>query len=76
MYIPYKDFKNMLDQKIKINSKEYTNILKKIIENPHRYSEVFRVTNINTKIIQNLTQSNEIKFGDFLEDIISEYIQK
>ncbi|MCI6988592.1 MAG: restriction endonuclease [Campylobacter sp.] len=50
-------------------------ILKTVIQNPHRYTGLFRITNAKTKLIQNLTQSCEIKFGDFLEEILTKYIE-
>lgn len=49
-------------------------ILKTVLENPKRYIGLFRITNAKTKLIQNLTQSCEIKFGDFLEEILTSYI--
>ena len=45
-----------------------------MINNPNRYTGMFRLTNAKTKLLQNVTQSHEIKFGDFLEDIITEYL--
>jgi hypothetical protein len=35
---------------------------------------VFRLTNAKTKLLQFYTQSNEIKLGDFIEDIVTEYL--
>ena len=49
-------------------------ILLTVLNNPKRYIGLFRITNAKTKLIQNITQSCEIKFGDFLEDILTEYI--
>ncbi|MCK3658314.1 restriction endonuclease [Pasteurellaceae bacterium Pebbles2] len=49
-------------------------ILETVLKNPQRYIGLFRVTNAKTKLIQNITQSCEIKFGDFLEEIFTEYI--
>ena len=47
-----------------------------MINNPKRYTGIFRISNARTKLIQNVTQSREIKFGDFMEEIITEYISK
>ena len=37
---------------------------------------LFRPTKPKTKLIQNITQSNEIKFGDALESIFEKYFKK
>lgn len=50
-------------------------LLKKIAEEPHRYVGDFRPTKTKIKIIQNITHSHEIKFGDALEDIIQIYFK-
>ncbi|RIY40308.1 HpyAIV family type II restriction enzyme, partial [Psittacicella hinzii] len=50
------------------------NLLLTVVRNPTRYTGIFRVTNAKTKLIQNVTQSQEIKFGDFMEDIVTQYI--
>lgn len=67
----YEDFIGSLNKKIKNDIYE---LLVTIIKNPKRYTGIFRLTNTQTKLIQNVTQSQEIKFGDFMEDIITEYI--
>ncbi|MDK4625402.1 HpyAIV family type II restriction enzyme [Kingella kingae] len=69
----YKDFKNKLQTRI-FGVDLNLEILTTVIENPDRYIGLFRVTNAKTKLIQNITQSCEIKFGDFLEDVLTEYI--
>lgn len=40
-----------------------------VVKNPNRYTGIFRLSNAKTKLIQNVTQSREIKFGDFMEEI-------
>ncbi|WP_304346163.1 HpyAIV family type II restriction enzyme [Campylobacter showae] len=69
----YGDFKDKLNLKIFGDDLNYE-ILLTTIKNPKRYIGLFRVTNAKTKLIQNITQSCEIKFGDFLEEILTEYI--
>lgn len=69
----YKDFKNKLDTKIFGEDLNYE-ILLTVLKNPKRYIGLFRITNAKTKLIQNITQSCEIKFGDFIEEILNEYI--
>ncbi len=49
--------------------------LKDMIEKPNRYVGIFRSTNIATKVIQSSSQSREIKFGYFIEELTTEYIK-
>ncbi|AVN64350.1 MULTISPECIES: HpyAIV family type II restriction enzyme [Mesoplasma] len=72
----YKDFKNKLDKKIKIDEFFWTNFIKGLLKDSKRICSDYRVSPIEVKILQNITQSNEIKFGDFLEDIITEYFNE
>ena len=70
------DFADELNAKIKSDSDFYYELLITVIKNPQRYTGIFRVSNARTKLIQNVTQSREIKFGDFMEDIITWYISE
>ena len=71
----YKHFKEKLNSRIFLDNDDLNlEILTTVINSPERYIGLFRVTNAKTKLIQNLTQSHEIKFGDFIEDILTEYI--
>ena len=72
----YEDFTDELNAKIKSDEDFYYELLITVIKNPQRYTGIFRVSNARTKLIQNVTQSREIKFGDFMEDIITWYISK
>ena len=76
MLFSYKEFIEILNSKIKNGKEFYIELLKKIIDNPNRYCSTFRLASSKTKLIQNITQSQEIKFGDFLEDITTKYIEK
>ncbi|OCR92515.1 HpyAIV family type II restriction enzyme [Campylobacter fetus] len=71
----YNFFKNTLNSRIFGDDLNYE-ILLTVLNNPKRYIGLFRITNAKTKLIQNLTQSCEIKFGDFLEEILTEYINE
>lgn len=71
----YEEFKQKLNLQVFGEDVNYE-ILTKVIENPHRYIGLFRVTNAKTKLIQNITQSCEIKFGDFIEDVLTQYISE
>ena len=73
--IPYEDFISELNRTIKYDAEFYRDLLEKVIDNPRRSTGIFRISNVRTKLIQNATQSREIKFGDFLENIVTEYIK-
>lgn len=70
----YVEFTRKLNEKIKSDDSFYYELLVTVIKNPNRYTGIFRLSNAKTKLIQNVTQSREIKFGDFMEDIVTEYI--
>lgn len=46
------------------------NLLKKVASNPERYIGLFRPTKPKAKLLQNLLQSHEIRFGDAMESLI------
>lgn len=50
-------------------------LIRNIAENPERFLGVFRSTTPRLKLIQNLLQSREIRFGDALEVIIRGLIE-
>lgn len=71
----YEYFINQLNKSVKSEDAEFVyELLVTVVNNPKRYTGIFRLSNAKTKLIQNVTQSREIKFGDFMEDIITEYI--
>lgn len=76
MFLQYEEFISELNKKIKSGSDFYLKLLQTVISNPNRYCGLFRLSNAKTKLIQNVTQSNEIKFGDFMESIVTLYIAK
>lgn len=76
MYMSYEEFATKLNSRIVEGDDFYKNLIETIIDNPNRYTGIFRISSVKTKLIQNVTQSNEIKFGDFLEEIVTEYIGK
>jgi hypothetical protein len=45
-------------------------LLRKIAERPERYIGLFRPTKPKAKLLQNLLQSHEIRFGDAMESLI------
>ena len=63
-----------MDAKINNNEDFLYNFLITVVSNPGRYIGAFRITNAESKLIQNIHQSCEIKFGDFMEELITEYI--
>ena len=70
----YKKFRDIFNDQVFGESKK--KLLEKIAENPHRYVGIFRVTTTKTKIIQNLTQSMEIRFGDAFEKVVRAYFEE
>jgi hypothetical protein len=70
----YKTFRNILDKQIFESSKN--DLLEKLAKYPERYIGLFRPTKPKTKILQNLLQSNEIRFGDALEIIFEKYFEQ
>ena len=74
MILSYEHFIDKLNEHICQNSALCYELLVKVINDPNRYTGIFRVSNTKTKLIQNVTQSREIRFGDFLEDIVTDYI--
>lgn len=76
MVISYNEFCDLLLKHIQFGDDFYLKLLETIIENPTRYCGLFRISNAKTKLIQNITQSNEIKFGDFIEELTTEYISR
>ena len=69
--LEYEVFKNIFDEKIFAKSKP--DLLKKVAEYPDRYVGLFRPTKPEAKLLQNLLQSNEIRFGDAFEVAIKQY---
>lgn len=49
-------------------------LLEKIANNPERYIGLFRPTKPKAKLLQNLLQSHEIRFGDAMESLIEEML--
>ena len=72
--ISYAEFKTRLNERIREDIDFNLELLETVINNPRRYTGIFRISNARTKLIQNVTQSREIKFGDFMEDIVTDYI--
>lgn len=70
----YLQFIDKLEHRIITDDSFNYELLKTVIKNPKRYTGIFRLSNAKTKLIQNVTQSREIKFGDFMEDIVTDYI--
>ncbi len=64
----YEEIKSIFNKKIFENSKQ--DLIVKLAEYPQRYISIFRPTKPYTKLIQNITQSHEIRFGDAFEILI------
>lgn len=74
MTFTYEHFIDKLNSKIKSDESFIYELLVTVVKNPNRYTGIFRLSNAKTKLIQNVTQSREIKFGDFMEEIVTDYI--
>lgn len=69
----YEKFKTVFNEIIFEESKAV--LIEKIAKYPNRYIGLFRPTKPKAKILQNLLQSHEIRFGDAFEKIIEEYLK-
>jgi len=69
----YNLFKQIFNETIFEKSK--ADLLEKIASSPSRYIGLFRPTKPKAKILQNLLQSHEIRFGDAFEHAIEKYLQ-
>jgi len=70
----YTKFINIFNKTIFEESK--VALIEKIAKYPSRYIGLFRPTKPKAKILQNLLQSHEIRFGDAFEEIIEEYLKE
>ncbi|MEM3116469.1 MAG: restriction endonuclease [Candidatus Pacearchaeota archaeon] len=70
----FKQFKSILNKEIFEESK--AKLIENIAKYPSRYIGLFRPTKPKAKILQNLLQSHEIRFGDAFEILIEEYLKK
>lgn len=68
----YQNFKVIFNSVIFDKSK--IDLIKRIAESPDRYLGLFRPTTPKAKILQNILQSNEIRFGDAFETLIENYV--
>ena len=76
MIITYDEFCDLLVKHIQTGQDFYESLLINVIENPSRYCGLFRLSNAKMKLMQNVTQSKEIKFGDIIEELTTEYIER
>ena len=70
----YMIFKNIFNSTIFESSKK--DLLEKVAKYPNRYIGLFRPTKPKAKLLQNLLQSHEIRFGDAFEILIEEYLKE
>tara|TARA_Y100000389_G_scaffold148502_1_gene147629 strand:- start:843 stop:1739 length:897 start_codon:yes stop_codon:yes gene_type:complete len=68
--LDFKKTKSKFDSKIFENSR--SNLITKLANYPERYTGIFRSTQPNDKLIQNVSQSHEINFGDAMEFLIED----
>ena len=68
----YEKFAGILNTTIFGRSKAH--LIEKIASEPNRYVGLFRPTKPKAKLLQNLLQSHEIRFGDAFEQILDAYL--
>lgn len=73
--LSYNKFLKRIESKLSNNRVLYQKLLEKMIKEPSRYVSDSRINSFEMKVLQNILQSKEIKFGSFLEEIVSEYIE-
>lgn len=73
--LTYEDFETILNRRVNSDGDVNYSLLENVIKNPERYSGLFRLSNAKSKLIQNVTQSREIKLGDFLEELVTHYFE-
>lgn len=71
--LTYQDFVNILNKHI-FDEEKFV-LLTKVADYPERFIGLFRPTKPGTKILQNLLQSHEIRFGDALEELIEKIFE-
>ena len=69
----YEEIRDIFNKKIFENYKQ--ELIKKIANYPERYIGTFRPTKPKIKLIQNITQSHEIKFGNAFEILIKKIFE-
>jgi len=70
----YNKFKAIFNEIIFERSK--ADLITKVAKYPQRYIGLFRPTKPKAKLLQNLLQSHEIRFGDAFEKLIEEYLKE
>jgi hypothetical protein len=66
------EINNILNRHVFDDEEAY--LITKITDNSDRFVGIFRSTTLHLKIIQNLLQSREVRFGDALEEVITKII--
>lgn len=74
MILDYVEFKSIFNERLFEGSRK--DLFQKLASIPDRYVGLFRPSKPYTKIIQNITQSHEIRFGDALEELAETYLTK
>lgn len=73
--LPYEDFKCIFENVISDSGKDKFNLIDTIGLHPYRYLGIFRSLKPKSKILHNIFQSHEIKFGNALEAVITKYFE-
>lgn len=70
----YEHFASIIDSHLRNDDTFYDDLLSKIYSQPERYVGIFRATSAQTKLLENIACSREIRFGDAIETIVTEYL--
>ena len=70
----YEKFAGILNETIFGRGRSKADLIEKIAREPYRYVGLFRPTRPKAKLLQNLLQSREIRFGEALEQILDAYL--
>lgn len=69
----YSEFEAILNRHVFGRSLEQ--LLRRLVEHPERFVGLFRPSTPREKILQNLIQAREIKFGDAMEEVVGKILE-
>lgn len=70
----FEEFEEILNRSLFVEERKA--LIERLIKHPERFTGLFRPSTPEEKILQNIIQSKEIKFGDAFEKIIDQILRK
>ena len=70
--LDYEEFRNILNEALLKGGR--VQLLQRMASNPERFIGLFRPTSSREKLLQNVLQSLEIRFGDAMERVLREWL--